>query len=94
MILLAAKNLGNRLHKSVVGALDLLVVVLLLSVSLHIEGTAPPLLEAAYCSQRRDQLFGVAQVLIRSTAVTEAVEAVEAVEATLKDFVNLCPVLC
>ena len=71
-------------------ALDLLVVVLLLSVSLHIEGAAPPLLEAAYCSQRRDQLFGVAQVLIRSTAVAEAVEAVE---ATLKVFVNLCPVL-
>ena len=71
--------------------MDLLVVVLLLSVSLHIEGAAPPLLEAAYCSQRRDQLFGVAQVLIRSTAVTEAVEAVE---ATLKLFVNLCPVLC
>ena len=69
------------------------MVVLLLSVSLHIEGAAPPLLEAAYCSQRRDQLFGVAQVLIRSTAVAEAVEAVEAVEATLKVFVNLCPVL-
>ena len=67
------------------------MVVLLLSVSLHIEGAAPPLLEAAYCSQRRDQLFGVAQVLIRSTAVTEAVEAVE---ATLKVFVIFSPVLC
>ena len=71
--------------------MDLLVVVLLLSVSLHIEGAAPPLLEAAYCSQRRDQLFGVAQVLIRSTAVTEAVEAVE---ATLKDFMIFSLVLC
>ena len=57
-------------------------MVLLLSVSLHIEGAAPPLLEAAYCSQRRDQLFGVAQVLIRST-----VAELEAVEATGFDVV-------
>ena len=55
------------------------MVVVLISVSLHIEG-APALFEAAYCSQRMDQLFGVAQVLIRSTVV--AVAEVEAVEAT------------
>jgi len=73
---------GAGQHSGPQGTIVEVVVVLLLSASLHMEGP-PALLEAAVkFSHRMDKLVGEAQVLIRST-----VAELEAVEATGVDVV-------
>ena len=61
-----------------------LLLLLVLSVSLHIEGAT--LFEAAKFSHKTDKLAGVAHVLIRSTAV--AVAELEAVATGLEVVVE------